>query len=342
MQVTDSGEASAVPMLEQAVRIPVRLLESATPADAAGARALFDSILQWGILQPLIVRRIGGTARYEVLAGRKRLASAVSAGFSEVPCVVFEGSDADAAAVAAASNISTPLPQASPATPASSPLLGVVVSELQATRSAVAANLRLAQTTVGGLRPLIARELVDVELQRACWILDGLQVFNADERGSRVPVRLAPLLRSVIEAFQPECRLSAITVQLLVEPSDLALTGDEAQLRGAINCAIGATLTSMHSARQADGVLSVSVTAPSGGCVVSIAQNVLPFQELARLRSGWRRGEVPPGDSALTCFGLEAAQRALERQSGRLELRPDSSSSGGTIVLKPPPVSGLD
>jgi hypothetical protein len=216
--------------------------------------------------------------------------------------------------------------------------MGIVVSELQATRSAIAANLRLAQSKVGGLRPLIARELVEVELQRACWILDGLQVFNADERGSRVPVRLAPLLRSVIEAFQPECRLSAINVQLLVEPSDLTVMGDETQLRAAVNCAIGAMLTSMYDARQADGALSISATAPPGACVVSIAQNILPFQELARLRSGSRRGELPPGEGALTCFGLEAAHRALERQGARLELRPDSSSSGGAIDLKLPPV----
>jgi hypothetical protein len=339
MQASDTGDASATPMLQTLVQIPVRLLESARPSDSAGVRALFDSILQWGILQPLIVRRIAGSPRYEVVAGRKRFASAVSAGFRDVPCVVFEGSDAEAAAIATASNTLAAVAPVASAAPASSALLGAMLSELQATRSAIAASLRLSQPNPGGLRPRIARELVDIELHRASWIMDGLQILNAEERGHRASVRLGPLLRSVIEAFQPECRLSAIVVQLLVEPSDLTVIGDETELRGAINCATGAMLTSMHGAGQSDAALSVLGNSTAGAVVVSIAQNVVPFQELARLRSGPRRGELPQGEGVLTYFGFESAKRAVERQGGRLELRPDPSMAGGAIDLKLLPVT---
>jgi hypothetical protein len=338
MQVTDTRAASTTPMLQTAVQIPVRLLESSTPSDSAAVRALFDSILRWGILQPLIVRRIAGSPRYEVLAGRKRFASAVSAGFSDVPCVVFEGSEAAAAAIATASNIPAAVVPLSSPTPPLPPLFSVVLSELQATRSAIAASLRLAQPNPRGLRPRIARELVDIELHRASWIMDGLQLLNAEERRNRASVGLGPLLHSVIEAFQPECRFSAIDVQLLVDPSDLMVVGDEAELRGAINCATGAVLTSMHSTRQVDAALSILGTATPGAVVVSIVQNVVPFQELARLRSGSRRGELPQGEGVLTYFGFESAKRAIERQGGRLELRADPATAGGAIDLRLLPV----
>lgn len=339
MQVTDSDEAPAAPMLQTPVRIPVRLLEGATPADSAGVRALFDSILQWGILQPLIVRRIAGSARYEVLAGCKRLASAVSAGFSDVPCVVFEGSDADAAAIAAASNVSAAAPVVAPAAVPASPLMGAVLAELQAAQKSVAASLRLTQSAGGGFRRRIARELADVELQRAGWIVDGLQILNAEERGNRTLVRLAPLLRSVVDLFQPECRLSGITAQLLVDPVELAVMGNESEVRAAVTCATGATLTAMHNGRQSDGALAFFASETSGAVVLSITQNVVSFQELARIRSGSRRGEAPPAESVLTCFGLDAAQRGVERQGGRLELRPDLSTAAAAIDLKLPPVA---
>jgi hypothetical protein len=338
MQVTDTREASRTPTLQTTVQIPVRLLESTTPSDSAAVRALFDSILRWGILQPLIVRRIAGSPRYEVLAGCKRFASALSAGFSEVPCFVFDGSEADAAPLASASNIPAAVVPLSSPTPPLPPLFSVVLSELQATRSAIAGSLRLAEPNSGGLRPRIARELVDIELHRASWLMDGLQLLNAEERRNRASVWLGPLLRSVIEAFQPECRLSAIDVQLLVDPSDLTVIGDEAELRAAVNCAIGAVLTAMHITRRTDPALSILGTATQGAVVVSIAQNVVPFQELARLRSGSRRGELPQAEGVLTHFGFECAKRAIERHGGRLELRADPATAGGAIDLKFLPV----
>jgi ParB/Sulfiredoxin domain len=350
MQTADRGEASPTLILQTTVQLPVRLIESAPPSDSAGVRALFDSILRWGILQPLIVRRIPGSARYQVLAGCKRFASAMSAGFSEVPCVVFEGSDAEAAALTAASNISPSLasvfpPAVASATAPPSPLVAAVLRELQATRSAVAENLRLIQSHAGGLRRRIAGDLLDIEIQRACWIIDGLQILNAAEDGSTrsaSPVKLGPMLRSLIRAFQPECSLSAIDMQLGTEPAGLSAAAYEPELRWAINCAVGALLTSMHDARQADAALSILGSATAGAVVISIVQNVVPFQELARLRSGPLRGELPQGEGALTHFGLESAKRAVERQGGRLELHPEPSGRGGAIDLKLPAASARD
>ena len=48
---------------------------------------LADSIRLHGILQPLSVRRVGGS--YELIAGERRLRAAAMAGLTEIPCIVM-------------------------------------------------------------------------------------------------------------------------------------------------------------------------------------------------------------------------------------------------------------
>jgi len=55
--------------------------------DAAGLQELASSILQYGVLQPLTVRR--REHGYELVAGERRLRAARLAGLTEVPCIVM-------------------------------------------------------------------------------------------------------------------------------------------------------------------------------------------------------------------------------------------------------------
>ena len=55
--------------------------------DSAGLQELASSILQYGVLQPLTVRR--RDSGYELVAGERRLRAARLAGLTEVPCIVM-------------------------------------------------------------------------------------------------------------------------------------------------------------------------------------------------------------------------------------------------------------
>ena len=67
--------------------------------DDAEMNALIESIQEYGILTPLIVRPIENTDEYEVISGHRRLHAAQKAGISEVPALIY-ALDRDAAAIA--------------------------------------------------------------------------------------------------------------------------------------------------------------------------------------------------------------------------------------------------
>ena len=67
---------------------------------------LADSIGQFGVLQPIIVREskfLQGT--YEIIAGERRWRASKMAGLSEIPAVVLDGDDLKAAQVAVIENV---------------------------------------------------------------------------------------------------------------------------------------------------------------------------------------------------------------------------------------------
>jgi len=58
-------------------------------------RGLTETIKEWGILQPLLVKPIGNGGRYRLVAGHRRYKSAVEAGDLLVPCMIWNGDDGD-------------------------------------------------------------------------------------------------------------------------------------------------------------------------------------------------------------------------------------------------------
>ncbi len=65
---------------------------------------LVESIKEQGILQPIIVRKLGRD-QYELIAGERRYRSAHEANLNEIPCVIKDVSTKDAFAIALIENI---------------------------------------------------------------------------------------------------------------------------------------------------------------------------------------------------------------------------------------------
>lgn len=78
---------------------PRRSFESGALNDLA------DSIRKKGVIQPLIVRRIDGAAKYEIVAGERRWRAAQIAQLHEIPVIVREFSDSEVLEIAIIENI---------------------------------------------------------------------------------------------------------------------------------------------------------------------------------------------------------------------------------------------
>ena len=71
--------------------------------DEERLKELADSIRQYGVIQPLVVRPKG--TRYEIVAGERRWRAARLAGLKEVPVVIRDYGDAEKAAVTLIENV---------------------------------------------------------------------------------------------------------------------------------------------------------------------------------------------------------------------------------------------
>src|SRR5215510_2252370 len=99
----------AAPAAGQPVRmLPLAQVDLESPRPQADLRPLIESVRAHGIVQPLLVRR--RDARFVVVSGRKRLLAAQMLRLQTVPCLVHELTDSEAAALAAADNLSVGQP----------------------------------------------------------------------------------------------------------------------------------------------------------------------------------------------------------------------------------------
>lgn len=71
--------------------------------DDRGLDELAESIKQHGIIQPLVLRRVGD--KYEIIAGERRYKAATQAGLSKVPAVIADIDDNKSAEVAIVENV---------------------------------------------------------------------------------------------------------------------------------------------------------------------------------------------------------------------------------------------
>ena len=180
---------AGTPALIPVDRIQPNRFQPRREFDESALEELRESIARHGILQPLIVRDIGGGA-YELIAGERRLRAAKLAGLTEVPAVFRIATDADLAEMALIENIQredlNPIEEAR----AYERLLGEfrlsqeqLACRVARSRSAIANSVRLLRLaasvqaflangvlTVGQVRPLLALESKTLQSEAAEYI----------------------------------------------------------------------------------------------------------------------------------------------------------------------------
>jgi ParB family chromosome partitioning protein len=105
------GEAAHLERPRAQRKVPIEFL-TANPRNPRRAFAeselqeLADSIRQHGVIQPIAVRPVKGTAdRYEIIAGERRWRAAQLAGLHEVPIMPLDVSDSEALELAIIENV---------------------------------------------------------------------------------------------------------------------------------------------------------------------------------------------------------------------------------------------
>ena len=151
-----------------------------TRMDEAALKELANSIRMQGVMQPILVRPVGG-GRYEIIAGERRWRAARMAGLSDVPALVREVPDNAALAMALIENIQredlNPLEEAN----------GIqrLVTEFNITHDKAAEMVGRSRSAVSNLlrllalaepvRDLVHQGMLDMGHARALLALTGMQ-----------------------------------------------------------------------------------------------------------------------------------------------------------------------
>jgi hypothetical protein len=183
--------------------IRTRQIEAADLAPADGSPAFARSIAEHGILQPLLVRPSG--ARYQLIAGRKRLGAALMAGLTEVPCMVHDVDAASAALLSAADNL-----RANPD----------VVAIGARERDSLNDGLAILSDDVGDMIPLIDllkrgnapqhgtfADVLLVQAWRAAWLVNAVALATQPYRPTERRL-LGAIVERLQRAFEQETRLN--------------------------------------------------------------------------------------------------------------------------------------
>ena len=241
------ADSHYVEQLDSAPSSPsVRLIEARTIEvrgdDPRPAPSFIESIKRHGVLQPILVQTRGG--RYKLIAGRKRLAAAISAGLRDVPCLLQRVDEEQAGLLAEATN----LPAQEPPPAARAVVATPIERGAGATEHLAQSLLALASSAnlLSGGSPLttaVAADLVRAEAARALQLLLASRVLRDEVPVSRLKVPVRTVIDRAMQLTLPERRLRATEVQVVADGiRDAAVRGDEELLASALAGLVMATV----------------------------------------------------------------------------------------------------
>jgi ParB family chromosome partitioning protein len=280
-----------------------------------------ESVRRHGVLQPLIVRNRGG--RFQVIAGSKRLAAALEAGLSEVPCLVERVDDEQARALAAATNVPSTLRETPAAIRAERPRSDIAFGVFADSLTALASSADLLSSG-SALTQAVAVDLVRAEAARALHLLKALRVLRGEVSPRRSPLYSRSVLQRVFDETAAERRLRGVTLSVDRARADgPPFAGDEELLVAAIGSLVVAApaLLSTHSGH----VASLNAATRADGTIVFTADHEgaeLPLFWRSTLAEEDAREASVPGGSAVTSalVLLRAARQVAVLHGGRMSV----------------------
>ena len=189
--------------------------------------ALSDSIVKYGVISPITVRRVG--ERYVIIAGERRWRAARMAGLSEIPVIIISADDKKAAEIALVENIQrsdlNPVEEAQ-AYAALIDQYGLtqeeVAEQIGKSRSSVTNSLRLLDLPDAVLSMLAAGTLSSGHAKVLLGIKDGEKLKTAAEKVAELELSVREtekLVKSLLAEPKPEKELPAIDYTKALETS---------------------------------------------------------------------------------------------------------------------------
>ena len=318
--------AGRVPQLRL---VPVSKIESSLSNPAEGLEGLVDSIQEFGVLQPLLVRRDRG--RYELLSGAKRLAAAATAGLNEVPCLVLEVDEIEARRLAEAANRGAAQPTSAPS---SRPMWSAsAASTLEGSLNAILSALGLLEKPENTLRDQVALGLIRSEALRASRLLQGLRLLSGDRPLVRRPLDFGALLSDVLSESEDERAFLAIALDCSVE-EPCSIRADRELLAMAVAGALETVVSLLRKSRGATLRVRLCGNSRLRATTLFVSEDSVRMPTSSWSLWFYPNWENRPGGEA-AAVGLLAARRATELHGGRLEVAP-TESGGVRLVLSFP------
>jgi hypothetical protein len=263
--------------------------------------SLIESIRRDGLLQPLLVQQREGTHR--LIAGRKRLSAAVAAGLREVPCVVFDVDDDEAARLADASNVTTKgIPHSADAGTNEALLHGG--TDLAQSLVTLTACADLLSGSPTELSRAVAGNLIRAEVWRASCLLLATRIVRRELPLARGAISVVALIGRLEQAFLPERQLRSVVFETSSSvPRGSFIAGDEKLLTGALASAMLSTLSWLDGVKDARLTMTAALE-PVGHVTFTVSQETVAAPDVWLRRAfdhQWidRPGGVPAAISML-------------------------------------------
>jgi hypothetical protein len=273
-------EQLAAPAAGQPVRmLPIGQLDVEAPRLHADLRPLIESVRVHGIVQPLLVRR--RDSRFVVVAGRKRLLAAQMLRLQAVPCLVHELNDSEAAALAAADNLSVGQPaRVESDAPDFAAVRRLIATHVATIRSC--ADIGGAVIRDAGLLNRSAHDLLKAHAWRAAQLLAAADVISESlSAGGLAPQAeraIATMVDEVIDGFAPEARLGGIVIRSDIKEALSSSGLNHRQLVTGLIGALMATLPLVDQAVRPSVTIKASATSANGaaGVLFEVIQTDAP------------------------------------------------------------------